>query len=245
MRIVVEPHIEHRTASSPAATEKFEPYLSTLAAGIRHNLNPNVAEARFGLPRQMSHDEPQRAARFGGELPTPQATLIFDVVSHQHRTDSRCPQRLIGRPFQCSPIRTTDQQYTPPVDEVLQAGGMERVIVDDDHQRSIVAHCRTRGSKRTKRCSHARLGCKPLDERAAAKSATGQDGVERREATRNDVMIATDTVAEATNQLSKLCEVDHGPSPPSFREKSAICSLPLVSVQMYSSRRHGEQEPHP
>lgn len=170
MRIVVEPHIDCRAASSLAAAEKFEPYLSSLADGLRRHSDPNFTEASFRLPRQTSHDEPERAAGFRGELPAPQPTFVFDVVASQHRADAGSAQRLIDRPFQAPPVGTAHQQHAPAIDHRGEARRVERVVVVDDHQRPIVGHRRPSGPQGAKRCSGSGTGGQPFDEGTATKS---------------------------------------------------------------------------
>jgi hypothetical protein len=177
MRIVVEPHIDYRAASSLAAAEQFEPHLSSLDGGSRGYTNPNVAKTNFRSSRQATYDETERSARLSGELPTPQTALVLEVVTNEHRTDARSPQRLIGRPFQAPPIGTTNQQHASPIDAIPKAGWIKRVFAVDDDQRPFIAHRGTRGSQGTACCPGAGPFGQPFNERPETKAAARQLGI--------------------------------------------------------------------
>lgn len=140
---MVEPHFKRRAASSLAAAEKFEPHSASLAGGSGSHTDSNVAETNFGPARQRADDEPERAARFGGELPTPEPALVFEVVAREHRADARGSQRLIDGPFQLPPIGTAYEQHAPPFDHGGEAGRVKRVVAIDDDQRPVVPHRRS------------------------------------------------------------------------------------------------------
>jgi len=177
IRIVVEPHIECRAASSLTAAEKFEPHSASLAGGSGRHTDSDIAETHLGPARQRADDEPERAARFGGELPPPQAALVFEVVTGEHCADARRSQRLIDGPFQLPPIGAAHEQHTPPLDHGGEARRMKRIVAVDDDQRPVVGHRASRGSQGARGRAVARLGGEPLDKRAATEPAGRQQPI--------------------------------------------------------------------
>jgi len=182
IRIVVEPHIECRAASSLAAAEKFEPHLPSFAGGSGSHTDSDVAETNLGPARQCADDEPERAARFGGELPAPEPALVFEVVAREHRAHARGSQRLIDGPFQLPPIGAAHEQHTPPLDHGGEARRMKRIVAVDDDQRPVVGHRASRGSQGAGGRPMAEIGGEPLDERAATEPAGRQQPIQLGEA---------------------------------------------------------------
>ena len=110
MRIAIESNLDSRAGSSLPQAEQFQIHTPPPGGIERSDQNTHVAKTGFGLPRQMTHDQPQRSAPRGGQLPTPKQTFVDVVKPRQNRTDSRSAQCLIAGPRSLVDMIATHQQ---------------------------------------------------------------------------------------------------------------------------------------